>query len=82
MSVRPSVTLCMYQKYYSVMISSLTECLKVADIRFVSKFERRHPERWRFMRLRYIYLLWKSYTKYTRNKKKKKSAKRCKVLGA
>jgi len=59
MSVRPSVTLryCIKTKKASVMISSPSESLNILvsrNIWCITKFDRGHRERWRFLRLGWV----------------------------
>ena len=59
LSVCPSVTLryCIKTKKASVMISSPSESLNILvsrNIWFITKFDRSHPERGRFMRLGWV----------------------------
>ena len=59
LSVRPSVTLryCIKTKKASVMISSPSESLNILvsrNIWLITKFDRGHPERWRFLRLGWV----------------------------
>ena len=58
-SVRPSVTLryCIKTKKANVMISSTSESLNILvsrNIWFITKFNRSHPERGRFLRLGWV----------------------------